>query len=530
MNYFEKLGVMLDCSRNAVMNVSDLKRYVTVLSKMGYNQFHLYTEDTYEVENEPFFGYHRGRYSIEELKEFDAFCSDLGVELVPNIQTLAHLNAIFRWDKYKKITDCNDILLVGEESTYELIENMIKSLRKAFKCDKIHIGMDEAHMLGRGKYLDKHGFTDRSEVLLGHLNRVCEICKRYGFKPMMWSDMFFRLANGGEYYASGTGFSDDIKSKIPEDLTLVYWDYYSFDKKRYDAMIKGHQDLCERLAFGGGAWKWSGFAPHNAFSIKASKAAISTCVKNGVKNAFITCWGDDGGEASAWSILPSLCYAACIAQGITKLSDIKAKFYECVGASYDDFMLLDLPDKLSDDPLANPSKYLLYNDCFMGIFDKTTGPDDCKKYATFARKLKNAAKRTGEYAYLFRTAAKLCEVLSIKANLGNRTREAYLSKDVLLLEEVIADYTKVLKRLEVFYGEYKAQWFKENKPHGFDVIDIRLGGLIGRVKSCRERLCDLAKGNITDIPELNDEPLVFREKHTNFNRWGNTVSANVLSW
>ena len=59
--YFDSLGVMLDCSRNAVMTVDELKRYITVLNKMGYNQFQLYTENTYEIEGEPYFGYHRGR-------------------------------------------------------------------------------------------------------------------------------------------------------------------------------------------------------------------------------------------------------------------------------------------------------------------------------------------------------------------------------------------------------------------------------------------------------------------------------------
>ena len=56
------LGVMLDCSRNAVMNIAELKRFILILEKMGYNCLQLYTEDTYEIEGEPLFGYRRGRY------------------------------------------------------------------------------------------------------------------------------------------------------------------------------------------------------------------------------------------------------------------------------------------------------------------------------------------------------------------------------------------------------------------------------------------------------------------------------------
>ena len=64
---FNKFGVMIDCSRNAVMSVSELKKFMTVIAKMGYNQVHLYMEDTYEVE-ELMFGYLRGKYTKEELK------------------------------------------------------------------------------------------------------------------------------------------------------------------------------------------------------------------------------------------------------------------------------------------------------------------------------------------------------------------------------------------------------------------------------------------------------------------------------
>ena len=49
-------------------------------------------------------------------------------------------------------------------------------------------------MVGLGRYLDKHGYVNRFELLLKHLNKVCEIAQKYGFKPMMWVDMFFNFA------------------------------------------------------------------------------------------------------------------------------------------------------------------------------------------------------------------------------------------------------------------------------------------------------------------------------------------------
>ena len=572
MKYFDTLGVMIDCSRNAVMTIPQLKKFIALLAKMGYNHVELYTEDTYEVDGEPFFGYFRGKYSQAELKELDDYAYGLGVELVPCIQTLAHLNAIFRWEKYKAMTDIDDILLVDDERTYQLIEAMISSLRKCFRTKKIHIGMDEAGRLGQGRYRELHGEQDRTNILLYHLNKVCEITDKYGFEPMMWSDMFYRLANGGEYYGLSTKFNADIRNKIPEKVTLVYWDYYHTDKKTYTAMIAGHKKLTDRVMLAGGAWKWGGFTPHNEFAIRTIKAGFNACIEGGLRDAVITLWGDNGAEASVYSVLPALCYAACLAQGITAPDEIKANFRKWVGYEYDDFMLLDLPDRSVPTKevidkvryaLLNPSKYQLYNDCFMGIFDTSIAPGESKKYATYGRKLQNAAKRTGEYSYLFRAAAAFCTLLSYKSNIGIRTREVYADitgirtgvvkadttgnntnvaaapagfidtstdKAAALaeLDKLIADYKKMIKLAEQFYLAFRNQWYLENKPHGFDVQDARLGGLIMRMKSCLDRLTAFRNSEITSIPELEEPVLPLHTKKTYHNHWDTNITTNIL--
>ena len=97
------------------MNVNFVKKIALIIKKMGYNTLMLYTEDTYEVNNQPYFGYLRGRYTKKEMKELDAYCNEIGIELIPCIQTLAHLNAIFKWQEYIEIRDCDDILLCGND-------------------------------------------------------------------------------------------------------------------------------------------------------------------------------------------------------------------------------------------------------------------------------------------------------------------------------------------------------------------------------------------------------------------------------
>ena len=62
---------MLDCSRNAIPNKEFLRKWIDILADCGYNELQLYTEDTFQVENEPYFGYLRGGFSVAEIQEID---------------------------------------------------------------------------------------------------------------------------------------------------------------------------------------------------------------------------------------------------------------------------------------------------------------------------------------------------------------------------------------------------------------------------------------------------------------------------
>ena len=522
------LGVMIDCSRNGVMTVDAVKRYADIIKKMGYNTLMLYTEDTYEIDNNPFFGHLRGRYSKTEMKELDKYCAEIGIELVPCIQTLAHLNCIFKWyDQYSEINDCDDILLCENEKTYALIEEMFKSLAECYTTRKIHIGMDEAYNVGLGKYRQLNGVKDRFDIINNHLHKVCEIGDKYGFEPMIWSDMFCKLAMGIEnQYADVDTSAIKEKAQLPENISLVYWDYYSTDYDHYTRMIRTNKLFDRKVYFAGGAWTWTGFAPRNQFSIDTTTPAVKACTDEGIDGMLITVWGDDGAECSPFAVLPSLMYAAEAVKGNTDMESIKAKFKEITGSDFDSFMLMDKLALPGGKHKSLADRYLLYNDMFMGLRDYMCSPEDADFYKDLAEEIKNADGK-GEYKYIFDVYQALAEVLSIKSTLGIRTREAYLNRDMDKLKEIVADCNEMILRIKNFHKIHQARWFKDYKPHGFDIQDIRIGGLLQRTESCMERLEMLACGEITEIPEL-DEPALAEEGYVH-NIWSRIVTPNVLS-
>ncbi len=519
-------GLMVDCSRNAVMNPTALKRFVKVISTLGYDTLMLYTEDTYEVDGEPYFGHQRGRYSKAELKEADAFCRENGIELIPCIQTLAHLNAMFKWvNRYGAINDTADILLADDDRTYELIDKIFATLSECFTTRKIHIGMDEAYMVGLGKYRDKHGDNDRFEIINRHLHKVCDMADKYGFKPMIWSDMFCKLAvSSSDYYSTADLEAIRKKANLPENLTLVYWDYYSTDYNRYSNMIEKNKAFGRPVAFAGGAWTWKGFAPGNQFSFDTTLPAVKACRDRGVKDIFFTMWGDNGGECSRFAVLPALCYSAELLEGNENMSDAKARLKAVTGMEFDDFMLLDKLDNPTERLNYNASKYLLYSDPFMGVYDSRVTEGVNGYYKELYKKL-SAVQAMDDYKPMFDSAAALADVLSVKAELGVKTRAAYLAGDNKTLKGIAEnDYTAAIDKLKAFYIAFRRFWFFENKPHGFDVQDIRLGGLIMRLESCRERILSYCEDKSNTIPELS-EPVLEDERSKS---WNNIVTANVI--
>ena len=218
------LGIMLDCSRNAIPRVSVVKDHMDKMKQMGYDTLMLYTEDTFEVEGEPYFGYLRGRYTIEEMKEIVAYGDAIGIEVVPCIQTLAHVGGIFHWDEYKPIRDTADILFIDEERTWTLIENIFKTLRKVFTSNQVHIGMDEAHLVGLGKYYDKYGPTDRFELILGHLQKVCDLCDKVIFANGVWTWNGFTPGYDKAMKSIKPGMEETGKQGLKDVLVTVWGD------------------------------------------------------------------------------------------------------------------------------------------------------------------------------------------------------------------------------------------------------------------------------------------------------------------
>ena len=514
---FEKTGIMFDCSRNAVLTVDTLKFFLRKMALMGLNLAMMYTEETYEVPEYPYFGYMRGRYTYEELKQADDYAALFGIELIPCIQTLAHLERAMHWPKMQYLKDTEEVLFVGDENVYEFIENLLKAASAPYRSDRVHIGMDEAMDLGLGRYLKKNGYVPSSDIMAYHLSRVRKILDKLGLKAMMWSDMYFRNASPTHsYYDLKNPVPQTIVDSAPDNISLVYWDYYNEDPDFLNGMIEQHKRFRADTCFAGGIWTWCGPATDYKKTIDTTIPALKQCRKHHVKEVFATAWGDNGAEANMLTVLYGLqLFAELCYTGEYKPEQLAERFKTCTNAdaqSFLDFTLFNSAPGMN--PMGgrpvNSAKFLLYQDPLIPLYEvDLKGFDMETHYANLLEKYKKYSENNPEYKTLFDFYVSLAKALSLKCGWHQRAADCVRNKDYKQAELLIGSVPEIIKAIKELKQDWLTLWESTNKPYGFEVLDIRLGGIVSRLETAQYKMKQFADKKVDDIPELSSEKLIY---------------------
>lgn len=512
---FDSLGVMLDASRNGAYTVGALRDLILRAALMGIDACMLYMEDVYEVPGEAFFGYLRGAYSAEELKGLDDYAFSLGVELFPCIQTLGHLEQVLQWPAYKELRDDERIILAESPKTYELLEKMIEAASAPFRSRRINLGMDEASGIGQGGYKRLFGERRPFDIMNAHLAKVRDICARRGLEPVIWSDMYFRLGSKTHgYYDKEWRLPEGVAEKIPADVRLVYWDYYHEDYDFYREWIRRHRELGTEPFVALGSWTWNRFWAELDFAARTIAPGMRACRDEGIREAILTNWGDDGMEVDiksalpAWQLFAECAYAGASdpdAYAATVAEAARDNFRGSVGGDYDAWVGASALDRLPgvESRPINPSKVFLYEDVLLGLWDPQYPVAQLPAhYASLASRLEAAAARGGADAALAFPAL-IARVLAAKTALRPRLLEAYRARDAAALRALAdAELPELSRLVDELWRAHRELWLATYKPFGLEVLEMRYGFVRTRLSSLRERLAAYIEGRVDSIPEL----------------------------
>jgi hypothetical protein len=105
---------------------------------------------------------------------------------------------------------------------------------------------------------------------------------------------------------------------------------------------------------------------------------------------------------------------------------------------------------------------------------------------------------------------KLCSVLELKGNMGIRIRECYKNREFKKLKYITdREIPELCRRVGELRNAHRKQWMSTYKPFGWEVLDIRYGGIMARLDTIQKRLSSYIERRISVIEELEEEKLYF---------------------
>lgn len=510
---FERFGTMQDCS-DGLMSVGGIKQMIRQSAIMGFTYLGLYTETTYTVENEPYFGYKTGKYSKEELKEIVEYGKKFNVEIVPYIQTLGHLAQLFKWGEYYEISDIQNILLAESDRTYRLIENMIASLRDCFLTERISLGADEAYFMGRGRYnwfINEENY-DYTSLFIEHIKKVVSIAKKYGFNyPEIWCDTLFEMKYKGYIYPPENiykPFEKEITENFPS-VTVRMWNYGVTDEKEFNRCYKITSSLSNNISFAGIAHGYASFASENYKTARMVQAVKNGCLNCGINDILITRWESIQSPFSMLAAYYDYAERCCESSGY----NIEERCRFLFGYTYTELLQTDIPNHIdfgiADTSVAetNAPFYIIVDDLLLGIMQRHIPPHAKEYFTECAETLGALAKRKSAFANVFAFEAELCRTVAMKAPFTAEIKSAYDAGDKEKLAVLCAKLPALAAQIGKFHRAYEKYWLSYNKRSGFELFDMRLGGLKQRIISVKRILEDYISGKTQKIEQLEEERL-----------------------
>ena len=513
--FLATLGVEFDCSRGTVMTVEAFKRNARRLALLGYNLIMLYTVDVYELDGVPSFGFMRGRYSAADIRAMDDCAHALGIELIGSLQALGHLDQFLRRGINARYRDTESELMVGVPQTADLLDRMFAFWSANLRSRRIHVGMDETHTLGRGRYLDLNGYEPMDRLYNRHLELVRSTCARHGLKPMLWSDMYFKMGNPKcDYYDLDWQIPPEVAAGRPKEVQLVYWDYYHFDEAFYAKMIDRHVTMLGQLPVVAPCVRTCKRMWHDhRTTVDTIGPCLAACRAKGIREVIVTLWNDDQLFCDPESTYGGLFWTADRVFGTPEDDPARdRRFAALCRGSWELYTLMATIDGFMR-PHDHTSGFfvtsILWDDPLMGFTfrrHRLLGVD----LAAYTAKLHAIAGRVAELPEYPGGARRefalaICGVLAAKLELRLQLEAAWRAKDRDALRRVADEAVPAaVAAVERYRDELRRDWFRHYRPQGLESMQIRLAGVIERCRETARRIEEYLAGGLP-LAEL-DEP------------------------
>lgn len=316
-------GVMLDVSRDRVPQMKTLFQLIELWSALKLNQLQLYTEHTFAYAGHERVWQHASPFTGEEIETIKRYCHERGMELVPNQNSVGHMERWLRHDAYKHLAECPDgftdfggvfrpastCLSPAVPESLQLLGDLYDQLLPHFDTEMFNIGGDEPWELCRGRSARLCAERGHGQVYVDFLNEIHREVAKRGRRMQCFGDIITQYPG--------------LISALPEDVVVLHWSYEADHPVERESELFASAGREFYLLSGTSSWNSIGGRWENA-QLNISRMA-EVGLENGAGGYIITDWGDNGHVQQLPVSYPGWAFAAAVSWGVARNKNIDIK-------------------------------------------------------------------------------------------------------------------------------------------------------------------------------------------------------------
>ena len=483
-------GFMLDISRDKVPTMQTLYQLIDLMALLKLNQLQLYTEHTFAWQAHRAVWQDTSPMTAEEIMLLDDYCARRRIELVPNQNSLGHMERWLAHEPYHSLAEMPDGFIMHDTNRWrpastldpqdagslDLVRGLYNELLPNFRSGLFNVGCDEPWELGQGKSRD--AVAERGGgVYLDWLLKLHDIVTQTGHQMMFWGDIIIRYP--------------DLIGQLPRDAIVMEWGYEH--SHPFDANLACYAAAGLSFCVCPGTSSWNSLTGRVDNAIGNLRNAADAGLKHGASGYLITDWGDNG----HWQQLPvsyaGIVYGAAVAWHSAGNTDLDLAgaldrwvYRDAAGVMGGATMALGNietmvgPDRINGQILAyawqfSPDDYLQRIGTYQRISGDGTVDISLDNLRQVIERIDELAATIQQHR-MQRDDAALVEAEWLQAATMLRHGANYLR---LLQGDAAVSAEALATELELIVAEQKRLWLQRNRPGGLDDSLARFGAVRG---------------------------------------------------
>lgn len=298
------VGVHLDL-KYAMPRKTFLTDWVRRLPALGINTLLLEYEDKFPFQRHPFLR-SPDAFTPEELRLFLRAAREVGLRVIPLVQTFAHLEFALAHERLAHLRELPHVhaqINPANPEAVAFVEGLVDEVLACHAEDEfVHLGADEAwHMGHNPDNAPRFKELGPTRYWAWHVGRIIERVMVAGKRPMVWDDVFWSAPQAL------------AELRLPRELVLVSWNYTNTrgDDAAVNDRVQAYQAAGHQVV-GAPCLNWGVLTPRHDHCLDNTRAWADVCRRQRLMGVINTAW-------ACFHVLPHAqdLYIAATARAVT---------------------------------------------------------------------------------------------------------------------------------------------------------------------------------------------------------------------